>query len=236
MTAGWDSYKAVRSAFPIDGVTMTGDPDALVRSYQNFDATIVSDALDEHGIDGVITGLEPAHPDHAAVGRARPVQFEAAPDDADSTNFPFALFEEFADGDVFVMDSISPEISCWGGLASRLAAAAGVRGTIINGGYRDYPEIRSGEYGVFGAGPTPRSGQPRLRIAAIDDDVTIQGVSISRGDVVVGDATGIAVVPKTEAEAVAATAEDLLAKELVLDRKVENGADVSALTTEYEGF
>ena len=215
---------------------MSHTPDRLVQLYGNFTATIVSDALDEHGIDGVITGLDPAHPDHAAVGRARPVAFEPAPEDVDRTNFPFDLFDEFAADDVLVLDGISAETSHWGELASRLAGKAGVRGTVIDGGYRDYNGIRDGEYPVFGAGTTPRSGQPRVRIASIGEPVTVGRVEVARNDVVVADATGIAVVPEDAAPAVAETAREILGKELVLDRRVENGADVETLVAEYDGF
>ena len=215
---------------------MTETRDRLTRLYENFTATIVSDALDEHGIDGVITGIDPAHPDHAAVGRARPVRFEPAPEDVTRTNFPFDLFAAFDAGDVFVLDGISSEISYWGELASRLAERAGVRGTVIHGGYRDYNGIRDGAYPVFGVGTTPRSGQPRVRIAEIDEPVTVRDVTIASNDVVVADATGIAVVPEDAARTVAETATEILGKELVLDRRIENGADVETLVEEYEGF
>lgn len=215
---------------------MSSDTDSLVQRFRNYDSTIVSDALDEHDIEGVITGLEPAHPDHVAVGRARPVEFEPAPDDTERTNFPYGLFEEFAANDVFVMDGISPDVSCWGGLASRLANDAGMAGVIIDGGYRDHDDVRAGEFPVFGAARTPRSGQPRLRIAGIDDPITVRDVEVAADDIVVADGTGVVVVPSDRAQAVAETAEELLAKELVLERKVEAGVALESLMEEYEGF
>lgn len=215
---------------------MTNTQDEVTRLFESFTATIVSDALDEHGIDGVITGVDPAHPDHATVGRARPVRFEPAPEDVTRTNFPFDLFAAFDAGDVFVLDGISPEVSCWGELASRLAGKAGVRGTVIDGGYRDYNGIRDGDYPVFGVETTPRSGQPRVRIDSIGEPVTIRGVTVAPDDVVVADGTGIAVVPEDAASDVAETAKELLGKELVLDRRVENGADAETLIEEYGGF
>lgn len=234
--SGDNTYKTLPERWYRRWNSMTDTTDNVLQKYQNYSSTIVSDALDEHEIEGVLIGINPAHPAHKAVGRARPVRFEAAPEDADRTNFPSDLFDAFNDGDVFVFDSISPEISCWGELASRLAAKAGVQGTVINGGFRDYNGIRERDYGVFGVQPTPRSGQPRLRIAAIDDPVTIQDVTIETNDIVVADGTGIAVVPQETASAVAETAEKILSKELVLDQRVANGADADTLLEEYKGF
>jgi len=210
--------------------------DRLLARYRGCTATIVSDALDEHGIDGVITGLTPAHPEQTAVGFARPVGFEPAPADAERTNFPFEMFRAFAPDELLVIDGGPPELSCWGGLASALAAREGVAGTVVDGGYRDYADVRESDYPVFGAARTPRTGQGRLRVATTDEPVRIDGVAVAPGDVVVADGTGIAVVPGDRAAAVAETAEGILGREHVLDRKVANGLDLDALTDEYEGF
>lgn len=43
-------------------------------------------------------------------------------------------------------------------------------------------------------------------------------------------------MPGDAASAVGETAKGILGKELVLDRRIENGADVETLVKEYEGF
>ncbi len=215
---------------------MSNENSQLLQQYRNYTSTIVSDALDEHGIDGVITSLRPAHPDYFAVGRARTVELESSPDDVERSNFPYSLFQEFARDNVFVINGVSPEVSCWGGLASRLAHNAGMGGTIINGGYRDHHEIRAGEYPVFGANRTPRSGQPRVRVESIGEPITINGITIENGDLIVADSTGVTVVPAAEAEPIAETADEILGKELVLDKKVESGTAIEALMQDYDGF
>ncbi|MFB6191867.1 MAG: RraA family protein [Haloarculaceae archaeon] len=212
-----------------------GAPEAPLDRYRAATATVVADALDEHGTGGVIGGIDPAHPDHVAVGRAIPVRMERVETD-EHTNFPRALFEAFEPGGAFVVSSPTDRLSCWGALASRLADRAGMGGVVIDGGFRDVPEIREGAFGVFGADTTPRSGQKRLRVAAVGEPVEVDGVEVAAGDAIVGDATGIAVVPAAEAPAVAGTVGEILDKEAALDRKVADGYTAERLLAEYEGF
>lgn len=206
----------------------------LLARYRALDTGIVSDALDQHDVDGVIQGLRPAHPDHVAVGYARPMRFERVETD-DATNFPYAMLERLDDDRVFVIDS-DEEVSSWGGNASKLADVAGLAGVVVDGAYRDAPDVRRTAVGVFGAARTPKTGQRRVRIATVDDPVTVRGVTVHADDVVVADATGVVVVPRERAEAVADTAETILGEELLLERKIASGATIDDLRADDHEF
>lgn len=211
---------------------MSMDP---IEVFEQCDTSLVSDALDEHGLDGVITGLAPAGPDHEAVGRARPVRFERASDEG-PTNFPYEMLEAMAADEVFVLDAVSPDISCWGGQATALAANAGMAGVVVDGGYRDATEVQAGSVPVFGRATTPRSGQRRVRVASTDAPVTVDGVRVEPGDVVVADATGVVVVPADADDAVAETAAELRDREESLASKVAEGADLEELRADHDSF
>jgi len=203
--------------------------------FERADTSVVSDAMDDHGIDGVITGLSPAAPTHAAVGRARPLRFERARTEG-LTNFPFAMLEAIEPGEVFVLDGADVDISYWGGQASALAASEGMAGTVVDGGYRDVREIQEGGFPVFGRQPTPKSGQGRVRVASTDAPVTVDGVRVEVGDVVVADATGIVVVPAEHETAVAETVEAILADEDSLGTMVAEGADLAEIREAHDRF
>ena len=205
-------------------------------TFEMFDSSIVSDALDRHGIDGVVNSVSPAHPDQTAVGRAHTLRFELAETTGEDTNFPYAMLNELLADRVLVIDGAGPEISCWGGNASRLAANAGVNGIVVDGGFRDVGEIRNGSFPVFGAAPTPRTGQRRVTIEAVGEPIEIDGVTVAPEDVVVADATGVVVVPADEAAAVADTAEAILEEELLVEAKIENGALVEDLQGDGHDF
>jgi regulator of RNase E activity RraA len=211
---------------------MEADPLSV---FEECDTSLVSDAMDERGLDGVITGIPPAAPGHRAVGRARPLRFERTAGEG-TTNFPLAMLEALAAGEVLVIRGASPDVSCWGGQASKLAENAGVEGVVIDGGFRDVPEIRDGSFPVFGRGPTPRSGQRRVRVAATGEPVTVDGVRVAPGDAVLADATGVVVVPAEHEAAVAGSAADLLESESDLAERVAAGEGLDSIREDHEQF
>lgn len=207
--------------------------------FELFDTSVVSDALDRHDGGGVINGLPPAHHEHAAVGRAHTLRLEEVEvknADGSDTNFPYALLHELAADRVLVLDGADPGISCWGGNASRLAENAGVNGIVVDGGYRDVPEVRAGSFPVFGRAPTPKTGQRRLSVEAIGEPVEIGGVTVAPDDLIVADATGIVVVPADSVSDVAETAEGILREELLVEKKIEAGATVPDLESDEHDF
>lgn len=204
--------------------------------YSMFDTSIVSDALDQHNIEGVITGISPTRPEHKTVGRAHPMRFELLEEPEETTNFPYAMLNELVEDRVLAIDGVGPDISCWGGNASRLAENAGVNGLVIHGGFRDIREIREGSFPVFARQPTPKSGQGRIHIESIGDPIDIDGVAISSDDIIVADSTGVVVVPEEKAVDVAQTAEATLQEELLVEHKIERGATVEDLQSEDHEF
>lgn len=211
---------------------MDADPLSV---FAECDTSLVSDAMDEHGLDGVVTGIPPAAPGHRAVGRARSLRFERTRGEG-TTNFPLTMLETLAAGEVLVVRGVSPDISCWGGQASKLAENAGVEGVVIDGGYRDVPEIRAGSFPVFGRRPTPRSGQRRVRVAATDEAITVDGVRVAPGDAVLADATGVVVVPAEHEERVAESAADLRESESDLAERVAAGETFESIREDHEQF
>lgn len=206
--------------------------------FEGCPTSVVSDALDEVdvGADRVVPGISPAVPDWHAAGWALPLRFEPVAEPGVPTNFPFAMLEAIAGGAVFVIDGASPDLSCWGGMASRLAKRAEMAGVVIDGGYRDVPEVRHAGFPVFGRQSTPKSSQRRVDVAAVGDPVTVGGVTVRPDDVVVADATGVVVVPDDSVEAVANAASAIREEEATLDLEIESGLDLETLEERHDGF
>lgn len=210
--------------------------EGLAERFRLFDTSIVSDALDAFDVRGVITGHPPARPQHRASGPVTTVRLERVEAVDGPTNFPYAMLEAMTAGRVLVIEGVADDLSCWGGRASDLAEAAGVEGVIVDGGYRDADVIAAGDFPVFARAPTPRTGQRRVRVAAVDEAITIDDVTIAPDDLVVADATGVVVVPADVAGEVADEAEAILGEELLLEAKIANGASVADLRDDDHEF
>jgi len=132
-------------------------------------------------------------------------------------------------GDLVVMDAGGAEISCMGGLSTTVAVARKLSGCVVHGGVRDVATIRGKGYPVWSTHITPRSGKYRLEAVEINGPVTIGGVQVRPGDLVVADDSGVVVVPLERAEEVLRHAREAAAREQRIIQMLAGGATLAEL-------
>ena len=214
---------------------MTSPPDPLSRLAQ-YSTSIVSDALDEVGVLGVIPGLHAQRVGQGrAAGRALPVRLEPKSNDPSAYRFGGGVgkpleqvLQTMKDGDIVVMDlGGSNRAAAWGGLASRIAQRRGVRGTIMWGACRDVEEIRAIGYPVWSVATCPRRSRNEFTFGSINEAIVIRGVTIAPRDYVLADESGVVVVPAARIDEVLALAERIAAQEAKLEAQAINDAVTS---------
>ncbi len=106
-------------------------------------------------------------------------------------------------GDVLVVDWRGYMGACGTGASSLVVPIQhGLRGVLVDGGWRDVGELRALNLPICGRGIAAYS-PPKDRIGEINVPVACGGVVVHPGDIVVGDDEGIVVVPLEAAEVVA---------------------------------
>ncbi len=182
-----------------------------LRGIQDLSAT-VSDVLDGLGVEGAVgaSELRPTIPDARIVGTAVTVrkvpQRRAASGDAAAGEADMGEIEganQATAGDVLVIEGLAG-ISAMGGLMSTMAQRQGATGAVIDGGFRDVSHAREIGFPVWSADVTPVTGKWRSVVAEVNGAVTIKGCTVSAGDLVVADETGVCFVPAAQAAEVAA--------------------------------
>jgi 4-hydroxy-4-methyl-2-oxoglutarate aldolase len=213
----------------------TAGPDAGVEAFARLSTSMLSDALDELGIRGVLSGLRAQVPDQGRVaGLAYPVRFARKTGDPAAYRFGGGVgrpleqvLRTMRAGQMVVFDLDGAEdAACWGGLASRLALRGGVAGTVIWGACRDVDEIRELRYPLWSVATCPRRSRNDFTFGAIGEPVRIAGVTVAAGDVVVGDATGLVCVPAARAAEVLALAGRIAASEAEMEAQIASGTVV----------
>jgi 4-hydroxy-4-methyl-2-oxoglutarate aldolase len=208
---------------------------ALVATFAGLSTSVLSDALDEAGIRGVLGGLRAQLPDQGRVaGLAYPVRFARKSGDPAAYRFcggvgrPLEqVLRTMQAGQMVVFDlDGAQDAACWGGLASRLALRRGVAGTVVWGACRDVDEIRELRYPVWSAATCPRRSRNDFTFGAMGEPVDIAGVTVAPGDVVVGDATGLVCVPAARAAEVLALARQIAASEAEMEAQIASGTVV----------
>src|SRR3712207_776291 len=104
-------------------------------------------------------------------------------------------------GDVLVIDASSSMMTAViGDLVSTKARHRGIAGVVVDGLVRDLDGILAlGDFPVFARGTTPL-GPLHRGPGEVNYPVSVGGIVVNPGDVVVGDADGVVVVPQESAE------------------------------------
>ena len=109
-------------------------------------------------------------------------------------------------GDVMVVDGEGDLSNALvGGIMSFGAAQMGLAGMVIDGAIRDVAEIRERDFPVYARGVNHR-GPYKDGPGAINVPVSVGGMAVRPGDIIVGDQDGLVAFSKEEAEAVIAGA------------------------------
>jgi hypothetical protein len=106
-------------------------------------------------------------------------------------------------GDVLVIDASSSTMTAViGDLVSTKARHRGIAGVVVDGLVRDLDGILAlGDFPVFARGTTPL-GPLHRGPGEVNYPVSVGGIVVNPGDVIVGDADGVVVVPQGSAESV----------------------------------
>jgi regulator of RNase E activity RraA len=142
-------------------------------------------------------GLQPYHrPGHKTMaGTAVTVKTRGG------DNFtPMRAFEFCRPGDVLVIDAGGDITNAViGGILSFYAATIGTVGVVLDGAIRDVAEIRERDYPVYARGVNHR-GPYKDGPGEINVPVSVGGMVVNPGDIVVGDQDGLMAFARDEAE------------------------------------
>jgi 4-hydroxy-4-methyl-2-oxoglutarate aldolase len=218
----------------------TDDPpaDDLIARLSPLDVCCVSDALDALGIEGVVDGLTPVWEGAKVVGRA--VTTKLAPGPAPAGTPPVHLgaraIERSRPGEVIVVDNGGRDtMGSWGGLLALAASLRGVAGVVLDGACRDVDEAREMSFPAFARRGAVRTARGRVHEESCGEPVSLAGIAVNPGDIVMADGSGVVVLPAADAPRVVERAEQIARRERAMQTRLQAGDSVSeVLGASYE--
>ena len=191
----------------------------------------VSDALDEHGFHRQILppSIRPVDDGSVLFGPARTGGYKVISEFVEGIyDLEIALVDDLKPGEVCVMATgANTDIGPWGELLSTRARHLEAAGFLTDGAARDVVAIRAMGFPVFTAALSPADTQYRGMMVEKDVPITIGGVTIAPGDIVVGDVDGVVVVPRASALAVLSTAMTKITGERRMRADLEAGMSLA---------
>lgn len=188
----------------------------LLNQYRSVVTPHISDNMNR--IHGISSELRPFHKKNKLVGTA--VTVKTRPGDNLMVHKAIDMAER---GDVIVVDAggdLSNAIA--GEIMMRLAQKKNISGFVINGAIRDSGAFSEDIFPVYAKGVTHK-GPYKDGPGEINIPISIGGMLIESGDILVGDEDGLAVVPHEDAEDVLKLAKQQQQKEEAIFQSIEDG-------------
>ncbi len=221
----WGSREA--AGLPAPGL----DPE-LRAKLERAPVAGLSQQLRKRGLNNVtIDGVRPLHPGAKLVGLARTLRFVPNREDLFDShgggyNAQKRAFDAVGEGEVIVIEARGESGSgTLGDILAIRAHARGAAGIVTDGGVRDIDAVSAVGIPVYTAGAHP--AVLGRRHVPWDADVTIAcgGTTVQPGDILVGDADGVIVIPPAlAAEVVDAALEQEIEDGWIADRVAEGHA------------
>lgn len=169
-------------------------PAQIVQQAAEFASSILADVA---GRRGALHGrIQPLSPSMRFAGTA--ITVELRPGDNLMIHAAMAVAQP---GDVIVVDGKGDLSSAlMGEIMSQQCVALGIAAVVIDGAVRDSEAIRELGFPMYAAGLNP-NGPTKSVSGRLNHPISIGGVTVHPGDLVVGDADGVTVVERAKAAA-----------------------------------
>jgi 4-hydroxy-4-methyl-2-oxoglutarate aldolase len=193
----------------------------IIESFTQIDTSTISDALDKLGIDGQCFGIQSNSVSWKIAGRAFTVKYGPVSIEKGTVG---DFIDDVKPGEIVVIDN-QGRLDCtvWGDIMTGVAKRKGIAGTVIDGVCRDTNRILELDYPVFSSNRYMRTGKDRVQVDSIGEAVSIANIRVRPGDIIVGDADGVVVIPQEMAEKVLAVAIEIEGAEHQIRLATEKG-------------
>ncbi|MBK8063539.1 MAG: RraA family protein [Betaproteobacteria bacterium] len=181
-------------------------PAKLIEALRPLPTSNISDNMARH--HGAGAALRPWHRGAKMIGAAFTVKTRSG-----DNLMAHKAIDMAAPGDVIIVDAGGAmDHAVIGEIMTSIAARRGIAGIVIDGAIRDSDAIAAGDFPVYARGVTHR-GPYKDGPGEINVTVSVAGMVVNPGDLIVGDADGVLAIPLSEAEAIIALATAQKARE-----------------------
>ena len=192
----------------------------LVEQARAFQSAVLCDVFGRRGT--LNARVQALNPSMKVAGPAFTV--EVRPGDNLMFHVALALAKP---GDVIIVDGKGDDTcALLGELMVAQSQAAGHAGLVVDAASRDSDTLAHGTFPIFAAGRNP-CGPTKGLAGTICKPISIGGAPVQPGDLVVGDADGVVVIPRADVPMVLVAAAKKLADEKVRLAEIARGELVS---------
>lgn len=197
---------------------------------------VVGDILDEMGYyhQFLPPELRPIRESDKIVGIAMPVLMI---DVYGPQKKPFGYLTDALDqlqpGEIYIASGGQMRCAYWGEILTATARVRGALGAVINGYYRDTPQVMEQNFPVFSRGSFAQDSSVRAQVADYRCPIQVGDVWVNPGDLIFGDIDGVLVIPHKIVQPVIEKALIKAKGEKSVRKAIENGMSSTEAFARY---
>lgn len=196
----------------------------LIEELKKMDTPSISDAMDKLGIPCGLLGIQPVVRGHKICGDAFTVHYIPCGMTKGTVG---DFIDDVKPGQVVVIDNNGRTYcTVWDDIMTFTAKTKGIEGTVIDGVCRDVNGIEQLGYGIYTKSVYMVTGKERVTVDQVNVPVAISGVQVVPGDLILGDDSGVVVIPYEKAEEVLKLAKHIESVEQEIIADVKNGSSL----------
>ncbi|MDY0394545.1 RraA family protein [Virgibacillus halophilus] len=166
----------------------------IIDQFQDIPTTCISDAMG--GMGNLDSSIAPLKGNYRVAGRAFTVKMPVG-----DNLMVLQAIKEAKPGDVLVIDAKGDTYRAVAGdFILGMAQTMGIQGVIADGVIRDITGVKELNFPVFCRGTTV-AASAKTGAGEVNVPISCAGVAVNPGDIVVGDADGVVVVPRQQEKA-----------------------------------
>ncbi|GER66774.1 diguanylate cyclase [Weizmannia acidilactici] len=190
----------------------------MIEQFLHLPTTCISDAM--NGMNNLDPEIKPLNDGFRLAGRAFTVKMPVGDNLA-----VIQAIREAKPGDVLVIDSKGDLYRAIAGdFVLGMAKTLGIQGVVVDGVIRDIKGVLALDFPVFAKGTTVAAGG-KAGNGKVNVPISCGGVPVRPGDIIVGDADGVVVVPREKEEEVYQKAANKLRKDEEREAKVSGNRE-----------
>jgi 3-hexulose-6-phosphate synthase/6-phospho-3-hexuloisomerase len=142
---------------------------------------------------------------------------------------PVEAIDTAKKGEIIVINNDGvTDVAPWGELATLSCLQKGVAGVVIDGAVRDIDDIRAMKFPLFAKAIVPNAGEPK-GYGEINAEIRCAGQVVRPGDWIIGDESGVVVVPQERAYEIARRALEVRKNEERIREEIRRGSTLSTI-------
>jgi 4-hydroxy-4-methyl-2-oxoglutarate aldolase len=190
----------------------------IIKEFLRVPTTCISDAM--NGLNNFHNAIKPLKEEYKVAGRAFTVKIPVG----ENLSVLEAIYKA-RPGDILIVDAKGDQYRAIAGdFVVGMAQTLGIGGLVVDGVIRDIVGVKALNFPVFSRGTTVAASN-KAGVGEVNVPISCGGVSVNPGDIIVGDADGVVVIPQAREKEILANSLEKMKKDEIREASISGNPE-----------